>query len=81
MKKLTLLTMLVMLSACSQAVEQPTASIPPPAPVEEPKTKLVCIDKMTKDGKIVYGKDGKPLQDCRTMKVHKKLDGTPVPKK
>lgn len=41
----------------------------------------VCIDKIGKDGKVVMGKDGKPAQDCKVMKVHKKLEGTPVPEK
>ncbi len=43
--------------------------------------KVVCIDRIGKDGKVVVGKDGKPLQDCKKMKVHKKLEGTPVPEK
>jgi len=43
--------------------------------------KTVCIDRIGKDGKVVVGKDGKPQQDCRKMKVHKKLEGTPVPEK
>lgn len=34
----------------------------------------VCIDKIGKDGKSVTGKDGKPVQDCKVMKVHKKLE-------
>ena len=41
----------------------------------------VCIDKIGKDGKVVVGKDGKPQQDCKTMKVHQKLEGTQVPDK
>lgn len=41
----------------------------------------VCIDRIGKDGKTVVGKDGKPLQDCKMMKVHKKLEGTAVPSK
>lgn len=42
----------------------------------------VCIDKIGKDGKVVVGKDGKPAQDCKMMKVHKKLEvTTPAPKK
>lgn len=45
------------------------------------ETKKVCIDKLTKDGKVVVGKDGKPQQDCKQMKVHKKLEGTQVPTK
>lgn len=43
--------------------------------------KVVCIDKIGKDGKVVIGKDGKPEQDCRKMKIHKKLEGTEVPVK
>lgn len=34
----------------------------------------VCIDKIGKDGKVVNGKDGKPQQECKMMKVHKKLE-------
>ena len=43
--------------------------------------KTVCIDKIGKDGKVVVGKDGKPQQECKKMKVHKKLEGTKVPEK
>ena len=49
--------------------------------VSAAETKNVCIDKLTKDGKVVMGKDGKPVQECRQMKVHKKLEGTKVPEK
>jgi hypothetical protein len=45
------------------------------------ETKKVCMDKLTKDGKVVTGKDGKPVQDCKEVKIHKKLDGTKVPTK
>lgn len=45
------------------------------------ETKKVCIDKMTKDGKTVMDKSGKPVQECKEMKVHKKLEGTKVPDK
>ena len=45
------------------------------------ETQKVCIDKVTKDGKPVLGKDGKQAQDCKEMKVHKKLEGTKVPEK
>ncbi len=41
----------------------------------------VCIDKIGKDGKVVVDKAGKPVQDCKMMKKHKKLEGTEVPKK
>ncbi len=43
--------------------------------------KKVCHDRVGKDGKPVVGKDGKPAQDCKTIKVHKKLEGTEVPTK
>ena len=48
---------------------------------ESPKTKLVCKDVMGKDGKPVLLKDGKPKQDCRTIKIHKKFEGTEIPPK
>lgn len=43
--------------------------------------KTVCVDRIGKDGKVVVGKDGKPAQDCKKMKVHQKLEGTKVPEK
>ena len=43
--------------------------------------KTVCVDRIGKDGKVVTGKDGKAQQDCKKMKVHKKLEGTKVPEK
>lgn len=47
----------------------------------KPEVKKVCIDKTTKDGKPVLDKAGKPVQTCKEMKVHKKLEGTKVPEK
>jgi hypothetical protein len=48
------------------------------APAETTK---VCVD-VVKDGKPVMDKKtGKPQQNCKTMKVHKKLEGTAVPEK
>lgn len=44
---------------------------------QKAETKKVCVDRV-KDGKPVVGKDGKPVQDCKEIKVHKKLDGTKV---
>jgi hypothetical protein len=41
--------------------------------------KEVCKDKMDKAGKVVMGKDGKAVQVCKTIKVHKKLEGTEIP--
>jgi hypothetical protein len=54
-----------------------------PKKVEEKapaKKEKACIDKM-KDGKPVMGKDGKPEQVCKEVKVHEKLDGHKVPDK
>jgi hypothetical protein len=45
------------------------------------ETKKVCIDKTTKDGKPVLDKAGKPQQECKQIKIHKKLEGTKVPEK
>ena len=41
--------------------------------------KEVCKDKVDKAGKPVNGKDGKTVQECKKIKVHKKLEGTEVP--
>jgi capsular polysaccharide biosynthesis protein len=45
------------------------------------ETKTVCVDRKDKAGKIVLDKSGKAVQDCKTIKVHKKLEGTKVPEK
>lgn len=45
----------------------------------EPKTKEVCKDVVDKQGKPVKNKDGTTKQQCKTIKVHKKLEGTQVP--
>ena len=47
----------------------------------EGKTKEVCKDKVDKAGKVVKGKDGKIKQTCKTIKLHKKVQGTKVPEK
>jgi len=43
--------------------------------------KKVCEDKKDKAGKVINGKDGKPQQTCKTIKVHKKVEGEKVPTK
>jgi len=45
----------------------------------EVRTKEVCKDVVDKNGKPVKNKDGSVKQACKTIKVHKKLEGTPVP--
>jgi hypothetical protein len=48
----------------------------------EAEKKEVCHDKVDKAGKPVMDKKtGKPAQDCKVIKVHKKLEGTEVPVK
>jgi len=41
----------------------------------EAEVKTVCHDKLDKAGKPITGKDGKTVQDCKKIKVHKKLEG------
>jgi hypothetical protein len=41
--------------------------------------KEVCTDKKDKAGKVIIGKDGKPVQECKKIKVHKKFEGEKVP--
>lgn len=45
------------------------------------ETKKVCIDKMDSKGNLVKKADGTVVQECKEMKVHKKLEGTKVPEK
>ena len=45
------------------------------------EVKKVCNDKKDKAGNVVKGKDGKPVQECKEIKVRKKLEGTPIPEK
>lgn len=45
----------------------------------EAEKKEVCHDKLDKAGKPVMDKKtGKPAQDCKVIKVHKKLEGADV---
>lgn len=46
---------------------------------KQPETKKICVDIQGKDGKPVLDKAGKVKQDCKTVKVHKKFEGTKVP--
>ena len=45
-------------------------AMPVIAAEEAPKTKEVC--------KEVKGKNGKPVKQCKTIKIHKKHEGTKV---
>lgn len=42
------------------------------------EVKEVCKDKTDKAGKVVNDKAGKPVQVCKKIKVHKKVEGTKV---
>ena len=44
-----------------------------------PKTKVVCKQVIGKNGKPVKNKDGSIQKTCKTIKVHKKYEGTKVP--
>ena len=56
------------------AVVTPTYSV-------EGETKKVCVDVKDKEGKPVKDAKGNVKQNCKEMKVHKKLEGTKVPEK
>lgn len=46
------------------------------------EVKEVCKDKTDKAGKVVVDKKtGKPAQECKKIKVHKKVEGEQVPEK
>ena len=46
------------------------------------EVKEVCHDKVDKAGKPVMDKKtGKTAQECKKIKVHKKLEGTEIPVK
>ena len=44
----------------------------------EAEVKEVCKDKTDAKGAVVKGKDGKPVQVCKKIKVHKKFEGTKI---
>jgi hypothetical protein len=74
MKKLLALQLAVIYSLCFLATTNMAYA--------EAETKKVCIDSVGKDGKpVIDPKTKKPKQDCKTMKVHQKHEGTDVPVK
>jgi hypothetical protein len=47
---------------------------------DTPATKKVCLDVQGKDGKPVMDpKTNKPKQNCTTVKVREKFEGTKIP--
>lgn len=77
MKQL-LAVLLVAFAATAQAVDSHAADV---ARADAAKTKQVCKDITDKDGKPVKNKDGSVKQACKTIKVHKKHEGTEIPPK
>ena len=52
------------------------------ATAADTETRKVCVDIKDKAGKaVVDPKTGKPKQNCKQVKQHKKLEGTVVPGK
>lgn len=45
------------------------------------ESKEVCTDVTDKAGNVVKNKDGSVKQMCKTVKVHKKVEGEKVPEK
>ena len=45
------------------------------------ETRKVCVDVKDKAGQVQMDKNGKPKQNCKQVKQHKKLEGTVVPGK
>lgn len=43
------------------------------------ETKEVCKDKVDKKGAVVKDKKGNVVQECKKIKVHKKVEGDKVP--
>lgn len=43
--------------------------------------KEVCNEKKDAKGNVVKRADGKPVMECRTITVHKKVEGEKVPDK
>ncbi len=79
MKQLLAL-LLVAFAATAQAMDSKAADIAK-ADAAKAKTKEVCHDVVGKDGKPVKNKDGSVKQACKTIKVHKKHEGTEIPPK
>lgn len=62
----------------AQAVDSHAADV---AKADAAKTKQICKDVVGKDNKPVKNKDGSVKQQCKTIKVHKKHEGTEIPPK
>lgn len=78
MNKLLVLLLATAFTSSIAATTIPTVEVK----AETLKTKKVCVDIQGKDGKtVVDAKTKKPKQDCKTIKLHKKHEGTAIPEK
>jgi hypothetical protein len=60
-------------------VAQADAKKPADAAPAQPETKKVCVDVQGKDGKpVIDPKTKQPKQNCTTVKVRPKFEGTKV---
>jgi uncharacterized lipoprotein YehR (DUF1307 family) len=61
-------------------VEAPKAAAPVDVKKDAvPETKRVCVDIQGRDGKpVIDPKTKKPRQDCKTITIRKKFEGTRV---
>jgi hypothetical protein len=69
MKKIITASMLLFFMMTTMAAENQVPTI---------LVKEVCEDKVNAKGQVVKNKDGKPVQECKKIKVYKKLEGTLV---
>ena len=78
-----LLALIAFVSATAFAADPHTADVAKAdaAKAEKAGTKEVCHDVMGKDNKPVKNKDGSTKQQCKTIKIHKKHEGTEIPPK
>jgi hypothetical protein len=68
-------------AVAAPAAAAPAAAAPADAnKAAAPATKRVCLDVQGKDGKpVIDPKTKKPKQNCTTVKVREKFEGTKIP--
>ena len=81
MKKILALLTFVSLTAIAADSHNADVAKADAAKAEKAGTKEVCHDVMGKDNKPVKNKDGSVKQQCKTIKIHKKHEGTEIPPK
>lgn len=78
MKNILIATIMGLFTLTACAKEEPKAA--PAVEVKAPaETKQVCLDVKDKNGKpVIDSKTGKTKQNCKTVKKHKKHEGTKI---